>query len=404
MPAMMNGLRRCGRLLLKNRHHFTFSSGTAKARRPYFSAMITTPVRPPALFGQDERAAFDAMVHAQFIAFAPYVFQASLLLRDRGILKEIGRCNRSKEAATAQHLKAATGMSDYAVRILLEAGLGIGLLYRKDDDYFLTKAGHFFQNDAMTRVNTNFMRDVCYDGAQDLAASLDEGRPAGLRHLNPEWETIYPYISKLAPEAKKSWFEFDHFYSDNAFPLVLPMLFENAPESILDIGGNTGKFTLQCLAFDEHVRMGIFDLPGQIAVAKDNVAAAGFSNRVSFFEGNILDESTALPDGFALIWMSQFLDCFADAEIESILRKCHDALARDGRVLILETFWDRQKFSASAFSLQMTSLYFTTMANGNSQMYDSAVFLRLCETAGFVVEDVCDHIGLGHSLVALRKA
>lgn len=366
--------------------------------------MITTQDSSAPLFAKDERAAFDAIVHAQFIAFAPYVFQASVLLRDRGILREIDACYRTKENATAAHIQQATGMSAYAVRILLEAGLGIGLVIRKGDAYFLTKAGHFFQNDTMTRVNTNFMRDVCYDGAQDLGASLDEGRPVGLRHLNPDWATIYPYISKLNPEAKKSWFEFDHFYSDNAFPQVLPVLFENLPSGILDIGGNTGKFTLQCLQYNSEVRMGIFDLPGQIAVSKDNIAAAGFADRVTLVEGNILDPQQGLPTGFEVIWMSQFLDCFADEEIRSILRKCHAALPADGRVYILETFWDRQKFAASAFSLQMTSLYFTTMANGNSQMYDSAVFLRLCEDAGFAVKEIHDQVGLGHSLVMLQKA
>ena len=53
----------------------------------------------------------------------------------------------------------------------------------------------------------------------------------------------------------------------------------------------------------------------------------------------------------------------------------------------LEPFWDRQKFRASAFSLQMTSLYFTAMANGNSQMYASGLFLSLLKDAGFAVEE-----------------
>jgi ubiquinone/menaquinone biosynthesis C-methylase UbiE len=358
----------------------------------------------PVLFSKDGKGAFDALVHAQFIAFAPYVFQASVLLRDRGILEAIAQCNRRKEAATQECIQNATSMSPYAVRVLLEAGLGIGLLYRNDGAYHLTKAGHFFQNDAMTRVNTNFMRDICYDGAQDLEASLDQNRPAGLRHLNPEWETIYPYISKLEPDAKQSWFEFDHFYSDNAFPVVVPMLFESNPSRILDIGGNTGKFTLKCLNYNPEVQMGIFDLPGQIAVAKDNIEKAGFADRVSYYPGNILAEDTVLPKDFDTIWMSQFLDCFSDEEILDILAKCHTALPDDGQVFILETFWDRQKFEASAFSLQMTSLYFTTMANGNSQMYDSAVFLKITEEAGFAVEEIKDNIALGHTLLRLRKA
>jgi ubiquinone/menaquinone biosynthesis C-methylase UbiE len=363
----------------------------------------TKPAKAAELFSKDDKAAFDAIAHAQFIAFAPYVFQASVLLRDRGILSEIERSGRASDGATQQSIELATGMSAYAVRVLLEAGLGIGLVYRKEGLYHLTKAGHFFLNDTMTRVNTNFMRDVCYDGAQDLEASLDEGRPVGLRHLNPEWETIYPYISRLEPDAKESWFAFDHFYSDNAFPVVLPILFSHNPRRILDIGGNTGKFTLRCLEYDAEVEMGILDHPGQIAVAKENIAAAGHSHRASFCPGNILEADAQVPAGFDTIWMSQFLDCFSDQQILGILKKCYAALPEDGQVFILETFWDRQKFGASAFSLQMISLYFTTMANGNSQMYDSSVFLKLAKEAGFTLSEQIDNIGLGHTMLRLAK-
>ena len=83
-----------------------------------------------------------------------------------------------------------------------------------------------------------------------------------------------------------------------------------------------------------------------------------------------------LPAGYDLIWMSQLLDCFSDAQIVAVLRKARgSACRRDGRLWILELFWDRQRFEAAAFSLQQTSLYFSCVANGNSQMYDSAVFL-----------------------------
>lgn len=356
------------------------------------------------LFTSDNKGAIDALAQAQAIAFAPYVFQASVLLRDRGLLREIERLSRIEGGTTIGHLVTFSGMSHYAVRVLIEAGLGIGLIYRQEEQLRLSKTGHFFLNDRMTQVNTDFMRDVCYDGAQDLEASLDDSRPAGLRHLNPDWATIYPYISKLEPRVKQSWFAFDHFYSDNAFPVVLPILFERAPGRILDIGGNTGKFILASLRFDENVRMGMVDLPGQIATAQGNITEAGFGDRLDYYPTDILDPQSKLPEGYDIIWMSQFLDCFSDDEITDILRKCFAALPQHGSVFILETFWDRQKFAASAFSLQMISLYFTTMANGNSQMYDSAVFLKLIAEAGFEIAKVHDNIGLGHTLLELKKA
>lgn len=353
------------------------------------------------LFENDRQSALDAISKAQFIAFAPYIFQASMLLRDRGILR-IVEASRT-EGVTLDAIAGQVEMSRYGIRILLEAGLGIGLVLRREDKYQLTKLGHFFLNDPMTKVNTDFMKDVCYEGAKDLGASIDESRPVGLRHLGEGWETIYPYLSQLPGQASESWFAFDHFYSDNAFPEALPIVFTHQPKRILDIGGNTGKFTLCCLEHDPAVQMGIVDLAPQLKLAEKNVDAAGHTGRVEYHERNVLDPRTTLPEGYDTMWMSQFLDCFSDAEIVFILKKCHEALPDGGRVFVNETFWDRQRFEASALSLQMTSLYFTTMANGNSQMYDSRVFVQLIEEAGFAIAHTHDHVGVSHTILELQK-
>ena len=352
------------------------------------------------LFEEDKKSAFQAIKDAQYIAFAPYVFQASVILRDRGILKFVE--DTRLVGATLQEVSDAVKMPYYGVRVLMEDGLGIGLLYRKDDRFMLSKTGHVFLNHPMARINTDFMRDVCYDGAQDLEASINEGKPKGLRHLG-DWETIYQGLSIMPEPARASWFAFDHYYSDQAFPEILPLVFASSPKKILDIGANTGKWTLACMEYNKEVQLGLLDLQVQLNVAQKNIEVAGYSNRATYYPHNILDNSLKLPEGYDVIFMSQFLDCFSDNEIVGILHKCHDALPDDGRVFINETFWDCQRFEASAFSLQMSSLYFTTMANGNSQMYDSGVYLRLIEETGFEVVKQYDDIGLSHTILELKK-
>jgi hypothetical protein len=41
------------------------------------------------------------------------------------------------------------------------------------------------------------------------------------------------------------------------------------------------------------------------------------------------------------------------------------------------------------------------MANGNSRFYRSDDFLEIVETAGFIVAERTDEIGLGHTLLEL---
>lgn len=346
-------------------------------------------------FTKEDKTALEAIEEAQRIAFAPMLFQATRVLRDSGILREIelSRDKGLREEEVAEKIK----LSRYGVRVLLEAGLGIGVLIIEEYRYKLTKTGYFILNDTLTRINMDFMHDVCYQGAFYLDKSIENGKPEGLKVLG-DWKTIYEGLSILPGKSKGSWFAFDHYYSDNAFPDVLPHVFENKPLKILDIGGNTGKWALQCVKHNPDVTVTIMDLPGQLGLAKEEVEKAGYGGRVIFHAGNLLDESQPFPKGFDVIWMSQFLDCFSDAEIVSILSRCHAALNEKGVVFILELFWDRQRFKASAFALQQTSLYFTTMANGNSQMYNSEVFLKCVEQAGFNVVNKVD-LGITHTML-----
>jgi ubiquinone/menaquinone biosynthesis C-methylase UbiE len=351
-------------------------------------------------FTKDTRNALQAKEYAQWIAFAPMVFQATKSLRDTGILKQIEIARKS--GINLDQLVEKVNLPMYGVRVLVEAGLGIGLITVNENKYSITKAGYFVLNDELTRVNFDFTSDVCYEGMMALDKSIQNKKPEGLKVLG-KWNTIYEGLSILPEPAKESWFRFDHYYSDHAFDTVLPHVFENKPLKILDIGGNTGKWSIACVTHDPNVKMTIMDLPGQLAMAKENIAARGLSDRIQLHEANILDEAVTFPKGFDSIWMSQFLDCFSDEEIISILKRCANSVNDDGHIYILELFWDKQRFEASAFCLQMTSLYFTTMANGNSQMYDSKVFIKLIEQSGLKVVEQIDHIGVSHSLLKCKK-
>lgn len=352
-------------------------------------------------FKKEKKTAFEAITYAQWIAWAPMVFQATRVMRDTGILTVLQEAGKS--GLTMQEIEEKVKLPHYGVRVLLESGLGIGLVLLNEDKYTLTKTGYFILTDELTKANMNFVQDVCYQGMFFLEDAIKTQKPAGLKVFGDKWSTIYEALSQLPENIRKSWFGFDHFYSDDAFPLVLPLVFKNKPKRMLDIGGNTGKWSMKAVTFDPDVHVTIVDLPGQVNMAKANIEKMGLGNRISFHETNMLDDKQPLPKGYDAIWMSQFLDCFSDAEITSILKRCHAAVSDDGFIYIMESFWDKQKFEVGAFSLQQTSLYFTAIANGNSQMYNSEVFLKCVDEAGFTVVEQIDQIGVSQTLLRCKK-
>ena len=178
-------------------------------------------------FGSDKKNVVQANLDAQKIAFAPIIFQAAKSLRNLGKLDYLF----NKDKATVETIAAELNLSVYGVKVLLEDGLSLEMV----------------------------------------------------------WDTVYIGLSELPEKIKKSWFDFDHFYSDYTFPEIMPILFDNNPKSFLDVRGNTGKFSMQCAKYDPNVKITILDLPGQANVARKNIAEAGFEDRISAIDSNLLD-------------------------------------------------------------------------------------------------------------------
>ena len=104
-----------------------------------------------------------------------------------------------------------------------------------------------------------------------------------------------------------------------------------------------------------------------------------------------------------MVWMSQFLDCFSEEQVISILQRVSATLKPGASVFIMETLWDRQKYDTASFDLAQTSVYFTAMANGNSKMFYSEDLFRMIKKTGLEVVEVIDGLGFGHSLIKCGK-
>ncbi|HBQ6651062.1 TPA: methyltransferase domain-containing protein [Klebsiella quasipneumoniae subsp. quasipneumoniae] len=351
------------------------------------------------MYQKDSLSALDAITEAQRIAFAPMLFQTALCLRNSGILGYLDQ--QGKRGATFAAISEIFDGKEYAVSVLLDMGLSGRILTYKEERYHLSKIGHFLLHDPMTRVNMDFTQDVCYQGLFFLENALQEGKPSGLKVFG-EWPTIYPALSQLPPVARKSWFAFDHYYSDGAFTAALPYVFASQPARLYDVGGNTGKWALRCCQYDENIAVTLLDLPQQIALARENIENAGLAHRIDFHAVDMLSDAP-LPGEADIWWMSQFLDCFSPEQIITILSNVAQVMKPGARLYILELFWDAQKFEAASFSLNASSLYFTCMANGNSRFYSVEKFYRYLEMAGFEVEQRHDNLGVGHTLLICHK-
>jgi SAM-dependent methyltransferase len=347
-------------------------------------------------FSPERQSAFAARFEAQKIAFAPVVFQCVRIAWKNGMLQAIA--DAGDTGCSVEEMAANGRWSHYQLKLLLETCLSAGVVYLRGGRYLLDKTGYCVLTDAITQINLDFMHDVCYRGLFDLDRSLEEGKPIGLQALG-DWPTLYEGMAELPEPAKSSWFAFDHYYSDTSFPDILPDVFASAPKRLMDIGANTGKFSRAALDYNPDVMLHLVDLPQQLTVAAANLEAAGLRERAELHPVDMLDASKPFPSGMDVIWMSQFLTCFSEEVIASILSRAAAALAPNGQLLIMDTFWDLQRYDIASFCLINTSPYFTAMASGNSKVYESSDYIRLAEQAGLKLLTVRENIGYCHALL-----
>lgn len=353
----------------------------------------------------DKLSAREAQRLAEFIAWGPAIFEASRLMLKYGVLELL---RDHDEGLTRQQIAGQCHLSDYAAKCLLEASLSIGtvLVSPDTDRYTLSKTGWFLLNDPATRVNVDFNHDVNYEGWFHLDESLQEGKPVGLRHFGP-WPTIYEGLSSLPSQVQKSWFGFDHFYSDSSFDEALHIVFDqHQVRSLYDVGGNTGKWALRCVDYCANAHVTVLDLPQQIAMMQKNIKGHNGADRIAGYGINLLDNAQAFPQQATApdaIWMSQFLDCFSMPQIVSILTRARRSMGANTRIYIMETLWDRQKYEPATLCLTMTSLYFAALANGCSKMYSTEDLTQCINDAGLEVETIHEPLGQGHSILVVKS-
>lgn len=352
----------------------------------------------------NDLSAMEAIKAANSIAVGPFVFQAVAAMQKFGMLKVLGELLNS-DYLDRSELAKKCNISQYACEVLLDLAEAADIVITDDNNgYRLSKVGMYLNDDPMTRINFNFTKDVCYQGLENLIESLEQGKPVGLKNFTQEYSTIYPVLSKLPEPARSSWFDFDHFYSDHVFSEVLPLIFADEKVKIIyDVGGNTGKFSIKAASFDADVDVTIIDLPQQCALAMQNITAKGLENRIHTFPVNLLAKDIKLPNKADLWWMSQFLDCFGEDQLKAILDLVYKSMKPGARLIINELFGDRQRNDVAKLVIEANSLYFTALANGVSRFYHADRFIELLAKTGFTLEKEIPGIGIGHTLLILRK-
>jgi len=156
------------------------------------------------------------------------------------------------------------------------------------------------------------------------------------------------------PEEQRIFTEGMHSFSVQSGEAVAAA-FDFLPYAhLLDVGGGSGAYCIEAARRYPHLRATVFDLPTALEIAREKIAEAAFSDRITTHPGDFFNE--ALPKGADVVLLSMILHDWTPEKNRVILKRCFDALPSGGAVIVSELMMNDEKTgpaSAALMSLNM---------------------------------------------------
>lgn len=131
-------------------------------------------------------------------------------------------------------------------------------------------------------------------------------------------------------------------------PAVLEAVDFSGARRMLDAGAGPGAYSIAFLRAHPRLHATLFDLPPVVAIAREQVEAAGLTGRADFIEGDLARDD--LGGGYDLVFVSNIVHSFGPEANRALVQKCHAALAPGGMLVIKDFLVDEGR-TGPAFSL-----------------------------------------------------
>lgn len=126
-------------------------------------------------------------------------------------------------------------------------------------------------------------------------------------------------------------------------------------QKVVDVGGAHGVLLAAILKANAKMRGILFDLQHVTATAGESLKTQGIGQRCEVVTGNFFE---SVPSGADIHVLKQIIHDWSDTECSTILRNCHQALKRNGKLLLVEMVIppDNSPGMAQAMDLNMLVL------------------------------------------------
>ena len=249
------------------------------------------------------------------------------------------------EGATAEEAGRKVGANPRATEKLMNALVALGLLTKQDSVF----------------------RNAAVSARYFTAGSKDNAQPALMHtvHLWHRWSTLTDCVRagtsvtyQEMPQRNEEWTQAFiaamHRNATERAPLVVQAVGTESVQRMLDVGGGSGAYSIAFARASEKLRSELLDVKTVLPIAQRHIQEAGLANRIQIREGDLRRDN--FGNGFDLVFASAICHMLSPEENRDFLKRCCQALASGGRVVVQDFVLENTKTSprfAALFALNM---------------------------------------------------
>ena len=250
------------------------------------------------------------------------------------VAARLGIADLLKDGARgSEELARATGADARALHRLLRALASLGVFAEDADGRFApSELGALLRSDVpgSLRAAAIFFGDERnWHAWGKLERSVMSGEPV----RGPRGTQVFLEESARDPEGA-ALFNAAMTSLTSAFDAAVTAAYDfSRLGTLVDVGGGQGALISSILAANPALRGILFDIPPVIESARGRIAEAGLAGRCELVAGDFFASVPAGGDAYVLKWVIHDWD---DEHSVAILGSCRRAMARDGRLLLVE--------------------------------------------------------------------
>jgi acetylserotonin N-methyltransferase len=302
-----------------------------------------------------------------------------------------------ERSATAAELAGELKLHAGALERLLDGCAALGLLAKESAHYRNLPVADEYLYSASPNTLSGYVRysdEALFRMWANLGDAMREG--------TPRWKQTFGIDGAIfdgfyrTPEAMRNFLRGMHGFGMLTSPAVLSAFDLSRFHRLVDVGGGTGHLAIAACRRYPELHAAVFDLPPVAALARENIAASGLTDRVSAIDGDFFADELPEADLYAV---GRILHDWSDEKSAILLDAIFRRLPAGGGLLIAEKLLNEDGVGPLAVNMQ--SLNMLVVTEGQERRLSQ--FERLLRAAGFASIQG-KHTGVAlDAILALKK-